>query len=460
MKKTLYSILALLLFCSTAIATDYYVDTTCDDNNVGSATVDGTGYDPTGPSCTGGSDSYYVSIADLNAKSFSAGDNIYLRKGQAWTGVEWTMNDSGSYGSPITIDAFGTGANPIIDGDDTANSCLDLGGADWVDIKNIRTTQGNGTNFRMAGGNDNINITNVTTDNCLNAHGFYYVGDNLLITGCTVYNNGAGGSDHGIYIDNDANLTTNVTIEHSLFYNNDDEIKINSGGHASRQTGIVIRYNIIKPNGNGRAILDSSSDGTQIYGNIIYENDSGHQSQAMMFNQDTLSLPAINTKIYNNVIHHAASGYWAIQFGGSGNDGADIRNNIFLSESGTGGYIRSNSGATFTACDHNQFYGGTANWTYLGVADTSLENWRSGTDWGDNSQVGDPKFTNSGSNIYTLESDSPCIDEGDTLGSPYDEDYLGVSRPVGTYYDIGAYEYGSSTPTTTTISSVNINTTP
>lgn len=40
----------------------------------------------------------------------------------------------------------------------------------------------------------------------------------------------------------------------------------------------------------------------------------------------------------------------------------------------------------------------------------------------------------------TLKSGSPCIDTGTAAGAPND-DYLGVSRPQGNGYDMGAYEY-------------------
>ncbi|KKL58084.1 hypothetical protein LCGC14_2228920, partial [marine sediment metagenome] len=217
-------LILLLFFASPVGAADYYVDTTCTDTNPASATVDGTAYDPTGPACTGGADSYYVTIADLNAKSFSAGDNIYLRKGQTIVG-DWTMNDSGSNGSPITITSFGSGNRPIIDGNAAASgNCIDLGSADWVDVGGLRLTNADGTNFRMQGGCDNINIDDMEIDNSVQAHGIYYIGDDLLVSNSTIHDNGAGGSDHGIYVDNSAAITTNVTIEYNTFYNNDENL--------------------------------------------------------------------------------------------------------------------------------------------------------------------------------------------------------------------------------------------
>jgi hypothetical protein len=45
-----------------------------------------------------------------------------------------------------------------------------------------------------------------------------------------------------------------------------------------------------------------------------------------------------------------------------------------------------------------------------------------------------------GAGIYSLGSGSPCIDTGTASGAP-DSDIAGVTRPQGSGYDMGAYEY-------------------
>jgi hypothetical protein len=44
-----------------------------------------------------------------------------------------------------------------------------------------------------------------------------------------------------------------------------------------------------------------------------------------------------------------------------------------------------------------------------------------------------------------LKKGSPAIDTGAPLGSPYDKDKEGISRPTGAQWDMGAYEYSSRT---------------
>jgi hypothetical protein len=58
-----------------------------------------------------------------------------------------------------------------------------------------------------------------------------------------------------------------------------------------------------------------------------------------------------------------------------------------------------------------------------------------------------PKFVNLLIQNFELLSTSPGIDAGANLGSPYNIDKNGVSRPQGAGYDIGAYEYSTGTTT-------------
>jgi len=64
------------------------------------------------------------------------------------------------------------------------------------------------------------------------------------------------------------------------------------------------------------------------------------------------------------------------------------------------------------------------------------------TPTGTNITTHDPTFTNEGSFDFTLQSGSPSRDIGKTLG--YNTDFLGVYRPQGSAFDLGAYEYDLS----------------
>ena len=62
---------------------------------------------------------------------------------------------------------------------------------------------------------------------------------------------------------------------------------------------------------------------------------------------------------------------------------------------------------------------------------------------GDGNIDQDPLFVGSGN--YKLSENSPCIDTGTSSGAP-DTDIDGTSRPKGSGYDMGAYEYFYSCP--------------
>lgn len=138
MKRIFIILLGLLLIPSLAFgaAVTYYVDTTCTDTNVGSATPDGTTYDPTTPACTGGAASYFVTIADINAAAatLNPGDSILFRKGKTWR-EQLTVPESGSAGNVYTFGAYGSGVDPIISGADLVST--------WTLDNNKLTTDAN-----------------------------------------------------------------------------------------------------------------------------------------------------------------------------------------------------------------------------------------------------------------------------------------------------------------------------
>jgi hypothetical protein len=131
-RKVLPIILFLLLPLQV-FGTTYYVDTTCTDSNPASGTVDGTAYNPAGPSCTGGSASYYVSVADINAAAGTLvpGDTISFRRGQTWRAT-LTIPESGTSGNVYTYNAFGSGANPVITGADVFTSWTSEDQGGWT----------------------------------------------------------------------------------------------------------------------------------------------------------------------------------------------------------------------------------------------------------------------------------------------------------------------------------------
>lgn len=99
--------LAILLCVASVLgAATYYVDNSCANNGNGTAQSCAAGSGQPGP---------FNSIANMQAKAggYVAGDIIYLKRGQVYR-EKLTPPSSGSAGNPITFDAWGSGAKPIL----------------------------------------------------------------------------------------------------------------------------------------------------------------------------------------------------------------------------------------------------------------------------------------------------------------------------------------------------------
>lgn len=91
--------------------TDYFVDATGgDDGNAGTS-----------------SGAAWETINKVNTSSFSAGDNVYFKRGEVWREL-LDIPSSGSTGNPITFGAYSTGAKPRITGSSVVSSFAAAGG--------------------------------------------------------------------------------------------------------------------------------------------------------------------------------------------------------------------------------------------------------------------------------------------------------------------------------------------
>jgi hypothetical protein len=105
----------ILLFCLNSLvasATDYYISSAGNDaaNGLSSSTS-------------------WKTIAKINSifSAFKPGDRILFNRGDTFAGT-LNITKSGSIGNPITIGAYGTGADPVLNGFVTINGWTDVGG--------------------------------------------------------------------------------------------------------------------------------------------------------------------------------------------------------------------------------------------------------------------------------------------------------------------------------------------
>lgn len=179
-------------------------------------------------------------------------------------------------------------------------------------------------------------------------------------------------------------------------------------------SGHIIRNNLVHHNGTGGGgfggINLGEGTGHQVYNNVVYDN--GGPGLILAYGAGSTG-----TTLWNNTVSANAS--IGINIHASQSD-AVVQNNVSVLN-GTSNYA--NSGARTTE-DHNVL-------------------------------AGDPLFVNPAGDDFQLQAASPLINQGATLAS-VTTDVAGLSRPQGTAYDIGAYEYGASTtPIITTTSVAN-----
>lgn len=101
----------------------YYIDTAGNDSNNGLSTS-----------------TPWKTLAKVTATTFHPGDQILFKAGEAWSGT-LTPAGSGSSGSPIIIDMYGTGNKPVINGPGTNGShALQLWTRSYWEVNNLELT--------------------------------------------------------------------------------------------------------------------------------------------------------------------------------------------------------------------------------------------------------------------------------------------------------------------------------
>ena len=210
--KRLLLIICIILTANVGFSATYYVNSACTDTNPASATVDGTDYDGSTGTCSTGSDSYYVSIADVNLADSvtAAGDSISFRRGQSWTG-RIVVPESGTDGNPITYTAHGAGIRPIIDANSATAEAFRIAGKSYITVENMSFTGGTGNG-----------VYGVTTS------GFDC--DNIILDTIKSYSQGGSGANFNAHSSYSAQKVSNITVKYSEFYSNTNAGISFSGG--------------------------------------------------------------------------------------------------------------------------------------------------------------------------------------------------------------------------------------
>jgi len=142
-----------------------------------------------------------------------------------------------------------------------------------------------------------------------------------------------------------------------------------------------------------------------------------------------------NNKIYNNTIYNNNSAGVVVGIFGF-TTGNEIINNIIDNNIGDGISVEANGDAT--KIENNVISNFPGN--RLAVDDKGTNTTEVGT------ITSDPLMIDPVNDDFSIPISSPAKDQGTDLSSVFTVDYVGTTRPQGTSWDIGAFEFVETTP--------------
>ncbi len=170
---------------------------------------------------TGTQASPWNTLAAVSTTTFSPGDQILFNRGTTCNGILEPLG-SGTTSSPIVIDAYGSGPQPIIDGG-MNNAAVQLVGQQGWEINNLEIVGGNKYGIYIAGSVPNIAYTHFRLTN-LNVHGMHFVSaGNHDSAGILIAIGNAGESMNDIVLDgvavHDTQISDGITVDAGTPFN-------------------------------------------------------------------------------------------------------------------------------------------------------------------------------------------------------------------------------------------------
>jgi hypothetical protein len=403
----------LLLFPALAFSTNYYVDTNhpnASDNNPGTENLP-----------------FKTIQKGINVAY--AGDSVFVKYGTYNQGSSsLVLQRSGNQGNPIVFIGLGM---PLVQ---FASTSSPTKGWDWGSGKNYIEIHG----FELTGSKWVIQIRgdhNKIVGNKVHHTGSdgiaIWGGNYNLYSKNTVYHTGW----NALHIESraDIGLSANYNIiEYNYVYDNDAHFGINifpeTGGVQDDLIGNIVRYNTVDRCG---LYLRNFKNG-EIYGNLFYDDGVG-ANNGIWFHSDGGVVPyPSNLKVYNNTFVLSADGHsiYNVSF-----KDIEIKNNIIY-QNYNKPLMRMNY-TTGIISDYNLYYSTNTNnaVSWAGSNKTLAQFQAMGYE--QHGQWINPQLDN---NHKPLQN-SPAINTGSTLGSPWNYDMEGNVRGTGGYWDLGTYEY-------------------
>lgn len=544
-------VLLFLMLTTPARATIYYISQTDGNDD----------YSGTGPVHTTGSAGPWRTVAKVNGTRFAAGDFILFKRDCRWRET-LVPASSGDIGNAITFGAYGTGANPVLDGSAVVSGWSAVAGRanTWLAVVNteprvvvVQNQRGmqkasaasltaandwywesnslylyreanpgstveagkrdcaiqitspqsylvfqdltlTGSNYygfdhNVSGSSSDITVQRVTATYSGSSGIFFWQRhgtqktSGILVSDCTVFENGADGIDissgiNDITVRNNTvhhnNWSTsrnfmagihvfsagdgnNILVEHNVVYS---QYNSNPDWPFSPGLGVwldtvgphaAVRYNHVYNNAKGGILVENTAD-AQISYNVVHNNGTnttaGIRDAGIFVYRLRGGVEVLNNVVYGNPVGIALRGENAEDRGMVGHV---VKNNISV------GNTYQQLVATFGA--ENDGVMGSGN-VYLnncfgpeaasfvewgnGVFKSTYEAWEASNGRTTHSVKADPMFVDATRLNFQLQATSPCRDAGVKVG--LSADYLGAAVPQGSAPDIGAYEKSPEGP--------------
>ncbi len=411
----------------------------------------------------------------LSNKTIGGSNTYYFKRGTS-INANFTINTGGTSGAHLTLDAYGTGALPILRGTSTSQTHV-IGIArsssiQYIDFKNLHImtakygiqSYGGTSPSDLTPGNNHILCYNLEVSNIwlMGIRLTIDVGGKAEISNCYIHDligNSAGGE--GIYCGGGGA----IHVHHNRVNNIGTGIKgtdYNCDGiFTGYGNGSLIEYNTAtnQYGSNGSCFDTSHTAGDGKNPSAIVRNNIARNAEGRGYGSCGDSYENCRVYYYNNYaedcgtsfLFYQTGHYWVvnctslnptirhIRQGANGAETSRSRTvyvyNTIMSGSTTYFIQASNESNKDLYSDYNCFYGTGSFKFSFGSNYTSLSSWKA-AGFDPHSMIADPQLESS----YKLKSTSPCIN----AGMPFSDntiDIFGTPRPQDSAYDIGCHEW-------------------
>jgi hypothetical protein len=288
----------------------------------------------------------WKSLAKVDATTFQPGDRILLADGSEWSGVTLWPKGSGDETADITIDHYGSGALPRIDGAGQVANAVELFNQQYWSIENLEIT-------------NEAPSTGVAGENLGDFRGIYIGGDDgQTLSGFTL---------DKVYVHD---VTGEVHWMGGSTANNKPGITFGTGWDGMKNTGgIIFETTVADPTSPGQPTIlnDMTVKNSRIentsFGGIVTKQYSGTNSGAVATGWGTRTSaddpdyrPFTNLTVENNYITQAGTPYGANGMLLNSVRGATVQDNV-VDRVGTCGIEYDYSDGVIT--QHNEVMGTT-----------------------------------------------------------------------------------------------------